>query len=319
MTKLVSPAPDPVSEVLRSFAVRSAILCVSDLRAPWAFRVAGEPVAKFHLVVQGSALLWAGSEEVALAEGDLAVLPRGSAHTLADARAVAAPALERLLAEHASSDGTRLRYGGDGARTRLVCGGFSLADGIPESTLARFPRVLRVSRDEELAPLLGSVRAETERGRPGADAVIAKLADVFLAQALRSWLLAGDKAGLTEPRLILDDSVAKALDILNRRASEQWSLARLAGEVGLSRSALATKFRERVGSSPMRYLSEVRLRTAARQLETGRLTLYEVARGAGYASDASFAKAFRRRFGSSPGRYRDRANERPQIEVEADR
>ena len=317
MTKLVSPAPDPVSEVLRSFAVRSAILCVSDLRAPWAFRVAGEPVAKFHLVVEGSALLRAGSDEVALAEGDLAVLPRGSAHTIADARVVEAPALEQLLAEHASGNGTRLHYGGEGARTRLVCGGFSLTDGIPESMLARFPRVLHVPRDAELAPLLGSVWAETERGWPGADAVVAKLADVFLVEALRRWLLAGDTDGLSDARLILDESVAKAVDILNRRPSEPWSLGRLARDVGLSRSALATKFRERVGCSPMRYLSEVRLRTAARQLEAGRLTLHEVGRGAGYASDAAFAKAFKRRFGSSPGRYRDHAHEPPQIEVEA--
>ena len=317
MTKLVSPAPDPVSEVLRSFAVRSAIFCVSDLRAPWAFRVAGDPAAKFHLVVEGSALLRAGSEEVALAEGDLAVLPRGSAHTLADARAGDAPALDQLLAEYANGDGTRLRYGGDGARTRLVCGGFSLTDGVPELTLARFPRVLHLPREAELAPLLGSVRAETERGWPGADAVIAKLADVFLAQALRRWLLAGDTEELSDTRLILDDAVAKAVEILNRRSSEPWSLGRLAADVGLSRSALATKFRERVGRSPMRYLREVRLRTAARELEAGRLTLYEVARGAGYASDAAFAKAFKRRFGSSPGRYRERATERPRIEVEA--
>jgi AraC-like DNA-binding protein len=317
MTKLVSPAPDPVSEVLRSFAVRSAIFCVSDLRAPWAFHVADDPAAKFHLVVEGAALLRAGSEEVALAEGELAVLPRGSAHTLADARAGDAPALEQLLAEYASGDGTRLRFGGDGARTRLVCGGFSLTDGVPESTLARFPRVLHLPGEAELAPLLESVRAETERAWPGADAVIAKLADVFLAQALRRWLLVGDKEGPSDARLILDDSVAKAVDILNRRSSEPWSLGRLAADVGLSRSALATKFRERVGRSPMRYLSEVRLWTAARQLEAGRLTLYEVARGAGYASDAAFAKAFKRRFGSSPGRYRDRAKERPRIEVEA--
>jgi AraC-like DNA-binding protein len=317
MTKLVSPPPDPVSEVLRSFAVRSAILCVSDLRAPWAFRVTGDTTAKFHLVVEGSALLRAGSEEVALAEGDLAVLPVGSAHTLADTRAVDAPALEQLLAEHSYGDGTRLRYGGEGARTRLVCGGFSLAEGIPESTLARFPRVLHVPREAELAPLLGSVRAETERGWPGADAVIAKLADVFLAHALRRWLLAGDKDGRSDARLILDDSVAKAVDILNQRPSEPWSLERLAREVGLSRSALATKFRERVGHSPMQYLREVRLRTAARQLEAGRMTLHEVARGAGYAGDAAFAKAFKRRFGATPGGYRDHANERPQIEVEA--
>ncbi len=55
MTKLVSPEPDAVSEVLRSLAVRSTVFCLSELRAPWAFRVDGEKVPKFHLVLEGSA------------------------------------------------------------------------------------------------------------------------------------------------------------------------------------------------------------------------------------------------------------------------
>jgi len=38
MTQLASPPPDTVSDVLRSFEVRSTIFCLSELRAPWAFR-----------------------------------------------------------------------------------------------------------------------------------------------------------------------------------------------------------------------------------------------------------------------------------------
>jgi AraC-like DNA-binding protein len=177
--------------------------------------------------------------------------------------------------------------------------------------------VLQLPRDPALAPLLASVHAESERDCPGAEAVLAKLADVFLTQALRRWLLARHDGGLTEAQLVLDDAVAKALDLLNRRPSEPWSLERVSRDVGLSRSALAMKFRERVGNSPMRYLSEVRLRAAARQLDAGRLTLREIARGAGYSSDAAFAKAFKRRFGSAPGRYRARASDPPQVELES--
>src|SRR5690242_15506306 len=140
MTQLVSPPSDTVSQVLRSFGVRSTIFCHSELRAPWAFRVEGEPVAKFHVVLEGSALLFCDTEQVALAAGDLAVLPRGTAHTLTDDRAspAASPAasLERLLADHAVDGDSRLRYGGAGPLTRLFCGGFSLGEGIPDSTLA---------------------------------------------------------------------------------------------------------------------------------------------------------------------------------------
>src|SRR6266508_2658865 len=114
MTQLASPPSDAVSEVLRAFAVRSTIFC-------------------------RSALLLCGSEAVALAAGDLVVLPRGAEHTLADDPGSQAAPLEQLLAEHGVDGGSRLRYGGDGSLTRLLCGGFSLAEGITDSTLAIFP------------------------------------------------------------------------------------------------------------------------------------------------------------------------------------
>jgi len=117
--------------------------------------------------------------------------------------------------------------------------------------------------------------------------------------------------------MILDDSIAKAVRTLNSSPSEPWSLDRLARHVGLSRTALSTRFRQRVGQPPMRYLTELRLRRAAEELAAGRPTLREVAQRAGYDSDAAFAKAFKRRFGLSPGAYSRIAKEPPRVEVAA--
>ena len=320
MTQLVSPPSDAVSEVLRTFAVRSTLFCLSELRAPWGFRVSDEPVAKFHLVLEGSASLSCAGALVTLATGDLAVLPRGDGHTLTSNGTVYAPPLEHLIAEHGLADGMRLRYGGSGRLTRLLCGGFSLAEGIPESTLRFFPDVLHVPPRPGaswLASLLAELKAEAEDGRPGASAIVAKVTDVFLAQALRTWLLDGGGDGLADPRLILDEPIAKAVHALNSRSSEPWSVGELARHVGLSRTALATKFRQRVGEPPMRYLSDLRMRRAAEELVAGRLTLHQVARRATYATDAAFAKAFKRRFGISPGAYRATAGEPPLIGLAA--
>jgi len=115
--------------------------------------------------------------------------------------------------------------------------------------------------------------------------------------------------------MILDHSIAKAVHTLNNSPSEPWSLDRLARHVGLSRTSLSTRFRERVGQPPMRYLTELRLRRAAEELAAGRPTLREVAHRAGYDSDAAFAKAFKRRFGLSPGAYSRIAKEPPRVEV----
>ena len=108
-----------------------------------------------------------------------------------------------------------------------------------------------VVSDVRLAPVLAALTKEAAEHRLGASAVVTKIADVFLAQALRTWLLQREHYA----RVVLDDSVAKALHLLDSSASEPWSLDRLAWQVGLSRSALATAafakaFKRRFGSAP---------------------------------------------------------------------
>lgn len=314
MTQLVSPEPDAVSEVLRSLAVRSTVFCLSELRAPWAFRVDGEPVPKFHLVLEGAALLACGDgPPLALAAGDLVVLPRGATHTLADDRATPAIALDQLRLD----GGSPLRHGGTGAVTRLLCGGFSLAAGVPGSALDGFPEALRVDGHDAawLEPALATLRAEADSGRPGADALVAKLADVLLAQALRAWLIEAEPAALVGLGSVHDRPIAQALDALRTRPADPWSLDRLARHVGLSRTALAVRFRDRVGMPPMRYLTKLRLSRAAGYLATGRLSIQEIAALAGYQSDAALSKAFKREFGEAPGAYRQRARRPPVIEI----
>ena len=319
MTQLASPPSDSVSEVLDSFAVRSTIFCRSELRAPWAFRVEGEPVAKFHVVLEGSALLRCEGEAVALAPGDLVVLPRGVSHTLAGDPGSPAPPLERLLADYGADGGSSLRYGGSGPLTRLLCGGFSLAEGVSDSTLALFPDLIHVgddgARPRWLLSVLDDLKAEADSGRPGTSAIVARIADLLLVHALRRWLLEQGRPGLADARLLRDGAVAKAVHTLHERPSEAWSVERLAKHVGLSRTALTIKFRDQVGQPPMRYLADVRLRRAADRMATGRLSLAEVAQGVGYGSHASFAKAFKRRFGLTPAAYRAKAAEPPRIEI----
>jgi AraC-like DNA-binding protein len=321
MTDLASPRPDSVSEVLSSFAVRSTIFCHSELRAPWAFRVDGEQLPKFHLVLEGTASLsCAGDPPLALGHGDLVVLPRGAAHTLANDQASPTMTLEQLLAEAPPDAGSRLRYGGTGAVTRLLCGGFSLAEGVPEPTLAVFPEVLRLDRGNAAAtawlePVLATLRSEADNDLPGASAIVAKLADVLLAQALRAWLIEAEPGALVGLGPVHDQPIAKALAALSSRPSESWSLDRLAKHVGLSRTALAVGFRDRVGMPPMRYLTQVRLSKAAGYLATGHLSIQEIAGLTGYQNDATLSKAFKREFGRAPGAYRDRARQLPEIEI----
>ena len=55
MELLTSTGSDDLSALLERINVRSVVYCLSDLGAPWGFRVDGSATAKFHLVLDGQA------------------------------------------------------------------------------------------------------------------------------------------------------------------------------------------------------------------------------------------------------------------------
>src|SRR5689334_18288846 len=48
---------DALSDVLASVRFRSALLCRSELKAPWGFGISGRDFATFHLVLEGGGWL----------------------------------------------------------------------------------------------------------------------------------------------------------------------------------------------------------------------------------------------------------------------
>ncbi len=147
MESLTAPRADDLSVLLDRINVRSAVFCLSDLGAPWGLRVDGSAAAKFHLVLDGRAMLTLsdpGATRAELSAGELVLLPHGSAHLMQDRRDSPARPLDHILDERPLEAGERLTYGGDGPRTTLLCGGFALASGLPESLLSLLPVMLGV-------------------------------------------------------------------------------------------------------------------------------------------------------------------------------
>jgi hypothetical protein len=96
-------------------------------------------------------------------------------------------------------------------------------------------------------------------------AIFAKLSDVFVTQALRSYLAA---AGGLAPPAVADPGIARIVTMLRSRPEARWSV-----DAGL------------------------RLRRAAGYLSATTKSVREIAHLTGYGSEASFSKALRR----SPG------------------
>lgn len=310
MDQLNDNAPDPVSDVLRSVRIRSTILCRSVLNDPWGFGIVAHGNPVFHVITAGSCWLEVDGEptQTALASGDLVLLPTGRRHWLRDKPDTPALELEDILADHRLDEHLRLRYGGNGANTSMLCGWFALDGGAAPPILNTLPAQIVISGTggrpaSSLAPMLALLRAEAGSDSPGAVEVLARLADAMLAHALRS-AVSDVLSSQTDGAAARDGAIGAALVQIHRRPEYPWTVEQLAAHVALSRSAFSSRFRERVGESPKRYLTRTRLARAAALLQNGDTSLAEIAQRVGYGSEFSFAKAFKRAFGVAPGTYR---------------
>jgi AraC-like DNA-binding protein/mannose-6-phosphate isomerase-like protein (cupin superfamily) len=312
---------DQVSQLLRVIRIRSTVYCRSLMGAPWGFGVQAHGNPAFHVVTAGRCWLEVDGEpgQIPLAAGDLVLLPTGNRHWMRDAPTTPATELEEILAATPLGRHRRLRYGGSGLRTGLLCGGFAV-EGSPAHPILRALCPAVVIRGGGghpvpwLSATLGLLNAETTADAPGAHEVVTRLADALLTQALRAALNQLQSPGGAGLRALGDRHIAAAIELIHSRPEHGWTVGELASKVALSRSAFAARFRELAGESPLRYLTRTRLAHAADLLRTTDAPLAQIASRAGYGTEFSFSKAFKRTFGIAPGSYRERPGP-PRIEI----
>lgn len=306
-----------IADLLRAVRVRSSVFARPELRAPWAFNLA-EDGAAFHIVTSGRCLLEIddGTAPTVLSAGDFVVLPRGGTHVLRDARTSPPVLLDALLKSRGRATDGVFRAGGSGPATHLVCGRMHFEDVSTLLLLTVLPPLIHVKNDgQRAASWLGATIEhagnELNEGRLGADVVIARLADILFVHAVATYLEenaetieSGWLAALRDPK------IGPALALLHRQPDRAWSVAALANELGLSRSAFAARFAQLVGESPLRYLARIRLNAAASRLRSSDEKMSSIATTVGYESDSGFTKAFKQRYGETPGHYRRRYSAR---------
>lgn len=300
---------DGLSQLLLRLTVNSTVYCLSEMTAPWGFQVAARSGPAFHLLTAGSAWLEVQGqpEPVRLGPGDLVILPRGEGHVVRDSPKSPVRWLDHILADTPPVNG-HLAHGGGGERTELLCGGFAVEKLTARPLFEALPTVVHLRGSGGRAPewLVGLVRmiaVEMASTGPGAEAVVTRLTDALLAQALRQCLSEVDRTagGVTA---VSDPQVARALRLIREHPDRKWTVPRIAAAVSLSRSAFAERFRAATGETPMQHLARYRMARAAAFLRDSTAGIREIARLTGYDSEVSVTKAFRRQYGSSPGAYR---------------
>ncbi|WP_211912074.1 AraC family transcriptional regulator [Tardiphaga alba] len=243
--------------------------------------------------------------------GQVVLFPGNDEHLLASAPGIAPVSAADLLGATSvsGSEPRRIRYGGGGDDTRMICG-FLASEDAYSPLIATLPKTLMLDVREGtsgdwIEASLRFAASEFAAGRLAASSVMSRLSELLLVEAVRQYALTlrEDEGGWL--RGLRDPVIGRALALIHDSISTPMSAESLAKQVGLSRSAFMDRFTATVGQSPIRYQTALRLQAAKLHLkETGK-TIGQLAHNVGYASEEAFSRAFKREFGLPPARWRE--------------
>jgi AraC-like DNA-binding protein len=297
---------DPIDDVFGAMRVRTALYCRIEASAPWGVAFVRGKAARFGLVVRGGCWLTVeGEEPVALAAGDCYVIVNGAQYALQDRPGSPTKYCYDALREH-SSHVVHLDGGGEAAT--VVTGWFRYDSVSIQPLIDLMPTLIHARMDaagaEVLQRTLHLLAVETARPHLGTTTVVSRLADILFIQAIRTHAEAEGEAARGWIGALGDHKLSRAFAAIHARVEHHWTVEELAHEAGMSRSAYAARFKERVGLSPLEYVTRWRMFRAGALLRQGRLSTAEIAVRVGYENESAFAKAFKRTTGMTPGAYR---------------
>ena len=303
-------ASDVLSMVLNPLQFKGQVFCYSKFTSPWAIKLKAKNYSPFHFIERGQVRieLEKSGAKTFLTSGDLVILPHGGAHILRDSDKTQPVNAERLLEKR---EGNILRHGGGGVETTAVCGGFTFENEIGNPIFSVLPELIHVPRDKIktyawLEPMLRLLAHESQNPNEGSVSIIAHLTAIIFVQAVRSWIEMQPESLGGWLGALRDKQISAAMNLMHRNPNHPWTVAKLASEVGMSRSPFAAKFTSLVGEPPFAYLTKWRMNLAAGYLTNDHMNIREIAELVGYESQASFTNAFKRNFRISPKGYRER-------------
>jgi len=318
VTEPIPPSTDPLGEALHSLRMTGTFYCRSELTAPWGVTLPPMPdCVWFHIVTLGHCLLEVGeggdAEHHLLRPGELALVPHGRGCRARSEADVPVPSVVDLPHEYLTDRYAILRHGGGGAPSTVICGAVRFDHPAARDLMKLLPALIHVGASDSaqsdwMHATLRLIAAEATALRPGGETVTTRLSDILVIQAIRSWIDSDPAARGGWLGALKDPQIGRAISLIHRQPARPWTLAALAGEVAMSRSAFAARFTELVGQPAMSYLTRWRMYLASDRLRQNDTTVGIVAADLGYHSEAAFSRAFKRINGIPPATAQKRAN-----------
>lgn len=269
--------------------------------------------AQFHFVAQGHAYLRGPDKELYhLGLGDAVLLPRGGGHALLSQQELKCQRIEhmnaRLICESVKDIVACCPETRPEERVVIFSGAMEFELGSMNSLVSLMPDVLHVGTlldtHPEILPILEAMEREVRTARAGFASILTHLAAVVSASIVRGWVESGcgDASGWIEA--LRDPRLGQVIAAVHRNPGHNWTVEKMAEQMGSSRSVFAERFQAVTGITPLRYVTELRMRMATQWMVRDHLSIELVAERLGYGSHAAFSRAFKRVTGHAPGAVR---------------
>ena len=301
---------DPLSDIVSLLSLEEVAWSRLEASGAWALRFPATETLKFVKVVKGSC--YAVPEDAAplhLAQDDMLTLLNAEAYVVASDLGVPVWDGPPLF-----SDPERRVVTLHGDDTVLCSVHYTLASEKLDLLLRLLPQVFLIPAGHPASTgLLRSnelLLQELQEPEAGSDMMIRHLCEMLLLQTVRAFLSSSQQEMPGWLGGLADEHVGQALAIMHEAPGRSFTLEGLAKEVGISRSGLASQFRDKVGMPPLTYLTWWRMQLARRSLESRAQPLARLSEDLGYSSENAFGTAFKRQFGVSPGQHARQAAKR---------
>ena len=153
---------------------------------------------------------------------------------------------------------------------------------------------------EFLAELFHNGIRESEQAKPGWELAVIGNTIHLLSLIFRAFMDNSTAPMKAEKPELLD----RVLAYVETHLAEKITLGEIARQFYVSESTISHQFRQKMGLSLYRYITQRRLIAAKTHIQNG-ATLEQVSRDVGFADYSTFYRAFKQEFGISPRRYRE--------------
>ncbi len=264
----------------------------------------------FHAVLQGQVECLIDGEVFELNSGDILIIPGAKPHHIRMPQAPSYTPIIDISAEFKHLQHTPLQIG-EGEFGAMILTASCLFDEVMGAPL--------ITALPVAMPILGMAQHppnwlrigieflldEMSDLRPGHQAILNRLGDVWFLECLRTYIEHLPEGNETWLRALKDPVLASVLSRIHKQPANPWTVNTLAEIAHLSRSAFAERFIRCMGVPPLTYVTEHRMRIAVWELIHTAQPIRHIAEQVGYSSENAFGQAFKRLHGCSPGQYRE--------------